>query len=178
VPQALLGQRTFVVVNGPPGSGKTTLGRALASELSLPFMSKDDIKEALMGVWEVPNVETSRELGRAAIAAMLAVARSSSIGAVLEANFRRELAQEELRQLGAPVLEVFCRCPRDLSLARYRQRSSLRHPGHLDADRSDDDLWNVQTANPIGAGWPVIEVDTSEPVDMASLVGTLYSARP
>jgi glucokinase len=77
----------FVVVNGPPGSGKTTLGTELARLLGLPFISKDVIKEALIGEWDVHDVTTSRQVGRAAIASMLAVARQSSIGAVLEANF-------------------------------------------------------------------------------------------
>jgi predicted kinase len=31
-----------------PGSGKSTLAAALATELGLPFLSKDEIKEALM----------------------------------------------------------------------------------------------------------------------------------
>jgi hypothetical protein len=37
----------FVLVGGWPASGKTTLARALAVELQLPYVSKDEVKEAL-----------------------------------------------------------------------------------------------------------------------------------
>lgn len=82
----LHGRRTsvFVLVAGPPGSGKSTLARPLARELSLPLLAKDAIKDALIGVLGLPvTVEQSRELGRAAVMAMLTVARTS-LGAVLD----------------------------------------------------------------------------------------------
>ena len=37
----------LLIVNGLPGSGKTTLSRELAPRLGLPLISKDDIKELL-----------------------------------------------------------------------------------------------------------------------------------
>ena len=38
----------FVLVAGPPGSGKSSLAAPLAKELGLPLLAKDEIKEALM----------------------------------------------------------------------------------------------------------------------------------
>jgi predicted kinase len=38
---------TFVVVSGPPASGKTTLAVAIAPALGLPLIAKDTIKQAL-----------------------------------------------------------------------------------------------------------------------------------
>jgi predicted kinase len=38
----------FVLVAGWPGSGKSTLAAALAAELGLPLLAKDEIKEALV----------------------------------------------------------------------------------------------------------------------------------
>ncbi|MBV9417187.1 MAG: AAA family ATPase, partial [Solirubrobacterales bacterium] len=73
----------FVLVAGPPGSGKSTLALPLASELRLPLLAKDAIKEALIEVLGAPaTLEDSRELGRASVMALLTVA-STSPGAVL-----------------------------------------------------------------------------------------------
>ena len=165
----------FVVVNGPPGSGKSSLAEQLAPALGLPLISKDVIKEALMGVWKVEDVETSRRLGRAAMAVMFSIAEDASGGAVLEANFRRSLAHDELTRLPGAVMEVFCRCPREVCVARYRERAGMRPAGHLESERSDAELWDPETVNPVAGGWPVVEVETSGPVDLDGLLATLLN---
>ena len=77
----------FVLVAGPPGSGKSSVAGPLAKELGLPLLAKDEIKEALMSELGRPGtVEESRRLGRAAVIAMLTVARSAP-GAVLDSTF-------------------------------------------------------------------------------------------
>ena len=165
----------FVVVNGPPGSGKTTLAERLAPLLGLPLISKDVIKEALMGVWNVEDVQTSRRLGRAAMAVMFSVAEDASAGAVLDANFRRSLAHDELTRSPGLVIEVFCRCPRETCLTRYRARAAGRAAGHLDSERSDAEIWDAETVDPVAGGWPVIEVETSVPVELDGLLTALRS---
>ena len=37
----------LVLVSGAPGTGKITLARRLASDLSIPYIGKDSIKESL-----------------------------------------------------------------------------------------------------------------------------------
>ena len=69
---------TFVVVSGPPASGKTTLARAIAPALGLPLVAKDTIKEALMSVLPVPDIETSRAVGRASVAALAGRIRAAA----------------------------------------------------------------------------------------------------
>ena len=65
----------FVLVAGWPGSGKSTLAAALAAELGLPLLAKDEIKEALMdGLGRPQTVAESRRLGTAAVLAMLRAA--------------------------------------------------------------------------------------------------------
>lgn len=160
----------FVVVSGPPASGKSTLAPTLAVELRLPLIAKDTIKDALMSQLPVPDVDASRQLGRAAVGAMLAVATHSPIGAVIESNFYRSVARADLLQLPGTVVEVFCRCDPDVAADRYRTRAGTRHAGHFDSVRKAEELWNDEVSEPVAAGWPLLEVDTNVPVDVAKVV--------
>ena len=166
----------FVVVSGPPASGKTTLARALGLALGLPVIAKDTIKEALMTVLPVPDVPASRLVGRASVAALLAVAAESG-GAVLESVWHRSYALDDLRRLPGEVVEVFCRCDRQVAAERYARRASSRAAGHFDAERVIDDLWNDEVARPVGGGWPVLQIDTGTPVDLEPLVTAILAAR-
>jgi predicted kinase len=51
----------YVVVSGAPGSGKTTIARALAQRLCLPLLSKDTFKEAMMSVLSMPRARPHRD---------------------------------------------------------------------------------------------------------------------
>lgn len=169
-------RRRFVIVTGPPASGKGTVAPALARRLGLPLIAKDVIKDALMSVLPVPDVVASRQVGRASVVTMFAVAAVSPIGAVLESNLRRSVALDEINDLGGTVVEVFCRCDRAVALDRYRRRAGSRPAGHFDTERTDDEIWSTDVAEPVAAGWPVIEVDTNQPVDLAGLVRRVVAA--
>jgi len=166
---------TYVVVSGPPGSGKSTLARQLAPALGLPLIAKDTIKEALMASLEVPDIETSRQLGRASVAALLAVAADAGSG-VLESAWHRDKSASDLGQLSGDIVEVFCRCDREIARARYAARAAGRAVGHFDGSRTDEELWNPEVAEPVGGGWPVIEVDTNAAVDTDAVVARITRA--
>ena len=168
---------TYVVISGPPGSGKTTLSRQVAQTLGLPLIAKDTIKEALMTVVDVPDVDTSRQLGRAAVAALYAVAAEAGHG-VVESAWHRGRAVHDLAALPGDIVEVFCRCDRALAYARYVARSPSRAAGHFDGDRLSEELWNSEVAEPVAGGWPVIEVDTNRPVDVEELFARLAKVLP
>jgi predicted kinase len=164
------GSRLFVVVSGPPASGKSTLAPALAGELRLPLVAKDTIKDALMSVLPVPDLDASRQVGRAAVAAMLAIAAESPSGAVVESNFYRSRAVADLRRLPGRVVEVFCRVDREVARTRYEARAGSRHAGHFDTIRSAEELWNDEVSEPVAGGWPLLEVDTTEPANVPDAV--------
>jgi predicted kinase len=164
----------FVLVAGPPGSGKSSLAAPLASELSLPLLAKDAIKDALIEVLGAPaTVEDSRELGRASVMAMLTVARSSP-GAVLDSTFY-PYTLPHLQALPGQLIEIRCVCPRDVVEARYRARSGSRAEGYFDSERPAEELWNEHHLTATGLG-PLIEVDTTHQVDVAAAAAWVRSS--
>jgi predicted kinase len=160
----------FVLVAGWPGSGKSTLAAALAGELGLPLLAKDEIKEALMEALGRPDtVAASQRLGKTAVLAMLRAARTCP-GAVLDSTWFG-YALPLVRTLPGRLIEVRCTVPLDLARARYRARAGHRHAGHLDDARTDQELWG-EPSRPLGLG-PVVVVDTSGPVDIGEVAATM-----
>lgn len=171
----------FVVVAGLPASGKTTLARSLAAELGLPLISKDAIKEALFDALGTGDLEWSQRLGKAAHLVMYGLARESR-SAVFESHFWIGVAEVDLVSLGRPLIQVYCRCPTELAVERYRQRVSSpdRHPGHLDEHQTDAVIksWREAEARPLALDAPLVEVLTSEPVDIPAVASTVRRLWP
>ena len=61
--------------------------------------------------------------------------------------------------------------PLQVAKARYQARARQRHAGHLDAARSDTELWGEPSRSP-GLG-PVVDVDTCGPVDVPRVAARL-----
>jgi predicted kinase len=161
---------TLVLVTGPPASGKTTLAQPLARQLGLPLLGKDAIKEALFDTLGTGDRAWSRRLGAASYAVLLALAREL-LAAVLDANFYPDHGPGLLQACQRPI-EVFCRCPAAEVERRFTQRAPARHPGHVD-HVLDAQLKAALDGgvSPLGLGGPVLEVDTSSPVDVAAVAG-------
>ena len=82
--------RTVVLVNGIPGSGKTTVARRLAVELGLPLFAKDTVKEAMA---DCPAPGRCRHLarGRALDRGRRRVSAVAAAGRLVGGWGRREL---------------------------------------------------------------------------------------
>jgi predicted kinase len=165
----------FVLVGGWPGSGKTTLARALATEMGLAYLSKDDTKESLMDRGGAPyTVEESRKLGAVAVTEVLRAARNHP-GAVIDSTwFPSSLAL--VRELPGPFVEIRCKIGLELVRERFhaRTRARVRDPRHLDSERTEEELWGEEVA-PLGIG-PLIEVDTSVEVDVPALAEAIAAS--
>jgi shikimate kinase len=106
-----------IVLVGPPGSGKSSVGRLLASELGVPFADTDDLvaREAGKAVGDIfieDGELVFRELERAAVARGLdAIGPDGGVlalgsGAVLDLDVRRMISKRAVIYLEAEFATV------------------------------------------------------------------------
>lgn len=130
-----------IIVAGPPASGKTTLAKRLAGELSLPVIHKDDVKEALFDNLGWQNREWSRKLGIASISLLyyfMEAQLSAGSSHIIECNFNPQYDNAPFLRLKQKYnyepFQIQCRADGEILFQRYQVRgeSGQRHPGHVD----------------------------------------------
>ena len=161
-----------ILVTGLPASGKSTVGRRLADELSWSFLDKDDFLEALFeeqGVGDANwrrrlSIEADKRFERAAL-------KQEKV--VLVSHWRPGGRTDtgtptlELLQKFATVVEVYCDCVPEIAAHRFANRT--RHAGHLDDLKSKEHIlaWmhDLRDGYPIFDG-PVIRVSTAKNIEI------------
>jgi predicted kinase len=162
----------LIIVNGMPGSGKTTLARRLAQDTGILEFSKDDLKEFIFDQLGVGDREWSIAVGRASSEMLYAFADgmlSSGKDLILENAYYHSFAAPKLREItqryDVRCLEVYCQLDSDERRRRFvaRIESGKRHPGH--ADTIDYDVSNEEADRkkyaPLSVG-QLLTVDTDD----------------
>jgi predicted kinase len=130
----------LVVVTGPPAGGKSSTSRAVASELRVPFLSKDEFKERLYEVFGDDEALEPR-IEQAALAILFSVATSQlrvGVSVVVESNFDARSDTGPLRELAdehnARIVQVHIGGSTDEIVEKFARRAEEgdRHPGHGD----------------------------------------------
>lgn len=162
-----------VIVNGPPGAGKTTIGKRIALDLALPFLSKDDIKESLFDTLGWKDRDWSRKVGYASIVVMFNVTEAllaAGKSLVVESAFHTEFDTPRFRELrskyGCTLLQLYFEANEDVLLERFRIRagSDKRHPGHGDGAIVEELRLRLEggTYSPLDVEGRLITVDTTD----------------
>jgi len=130
----------IIILAGIPASGKTTYGRHLVEKMSLPFISKDAIKEKLHDVLKFDNAEgnNTQLYGRASYSVFYHIAdclMKAGTSFILESNFTAPTSTNILQQMiderGYRAITVLFDADLAILQKRYEDRefTDERHPG-------------------------------------------------
>lgn len=163
-----------------PSSGKTTVAEALARELRLPLVAKDDLKESLYDSLGVGDVVWSGRFGEAAYGLIFALARTaltSRASLIVEANFFHGQESDFASLPAHRLVQIHCEAPLDVLVERYAARS--RHPGHNDATKIEELPARFASGAhaPLELEGELIRLDTTKPVDPVALAERLERPR-
>lgn len=165
--------KRLVMVNGVPGSGKSSIAATLSRATGWPVLSLDTIKNPFLQ--ELVNVDRpfNRKLGRASLHAMFSLMQEAPDGTtfIMDAWFGfqpSEFVQMLIDGAGIDAIaEIWCHAPPEVLGQRYLARVSARLPGHPGAEYVPELMKLAAHVGPSAFG-PVHDVDTTQPFDLSA----------
>jgi predicted kinase len=147
-------QLWLVALKGAPGSGKSTLGRALSRHSGWPLVDKDDILDVLDG--------HTPEAGALAYETMFNIARRQllqGLNVICDSPLAYRLTYENAariaKETNACLAIVECQCPdEDVWRCRIDARQALDLPTHHTTDWAAVQFFQRRTAG--DADYPIV----------------------
>jgi hypothetical protein len=177
----------LILVGGLPGSGKSTIARALAGRIGADCIASDVLRKELAGA--EPGERLTAEVGGGIYGAgmteltyrellvqaerLLRAGRSVVLDATFGRAIDRRRASALARAVGGVLVAVECRCPVKVARQRLASRARPGYAGPSDAG------WAVYRAmRRTFAPWPdAVRVDTTLPIERC-LAGIAERAYP
>lgn len=162
----------LIALAGLPGTGKSTVARALAARLAALVIDKDVVRAALFGA----SVDYTREQDELVIAAMYSavdyLARNGAVANVVldGRTFSKRTHVDDLRRAasrsGAKLFVV--ECVSKAETARARLERDAENGAHVARNRSYE-LYRAlaASADPIAGDKLVLETDSTPPEQLA-----------
>ncbi|MFC9966375.1 MULTISPECIES: AAA family ATPase [Nocardia] len=177
----------LVVVSGPPGSGKSTLAHALATEIGVPAIIRDEIKQGM--VLATPARDTDYDDLNIPVLHtffdVLTVLARAGVSAVAEAAFQDRLWRPGLIPLAelAEIRIIHCTAPQSVLHERIARRAES--DPHRQAHNDQGLLAAIAAGGqPVGAFVPVsmdvaeLVVDTTDGYQPSLDAITQFAAHP
>jgi predicted kinase len=148
---------TLIVVTGRPGSGKTTLAKALAQTIRCPAILRDEFKEGMLHT-TAPKDEDVALAVYQTFFDTIGLLLSRRITLIAEAAFQHKLWAPKLEPLrvSADIRIIVCTIPPELAAARREER----HRADPDREKFHPPVPS-QEYDPPHLGLPILSVDTS-----------------
>jgi predicted kinase len=177
----------LLIITGPPGAGKTNLGRYLSRELKLPFISKDDIKDILFETLGWKDRQWSMKLGQASFEILfhqleqqIKVHQSAIVETAFIPKYHNTRFLDLKSRYNFEIVQIVCNAEVEVLYERFIQRtaSKQRHPGHVDHLTTYDQFTNMVSEGKYGVldiGGGVLEIDTTDynKLEYKSLINTI-----
>ncbi len=153
---------TFIVMRGYPGTGKSTIARAIAAALHAALIDRDIIRQKAVDIFgNLPEVgRFSYELMFALASEQLSLSLSVVVDMPLTYRTTFEQSKALAREFSVPMLVVHCQCPPEVQKRRLEGRKGKVSEFQITSweeweqwkprfEDYDDDGCVIDTSNPL-----------------------------